>query len=96
MTAPAVRVAIGEEVGLAPGSISQGQMVTALRGCGFDRVFDVDFAADLTIMEEGTELLSRLNYAWSDAPSSEHRAPGPLPMFTSCCPAWYVSSNAMQ
>lgn len=86
MTAPAVRVAIGEEVGLAPGSITIGQMVTGLRDIGFDKVLDVDFAADLTIMEEGTELLGRLSAAWGLTEPNEHT--GPLPMFTSCCPAW--------
>ena len=59
-TAPATRVAIGEPFGLPPGSISTGKMVSALRQLGFDRVFDTDFAADLTIMEEGSELLDRL------------------------------------
>lgn len=95
MTAPAVRVAIGEEVGMAPGSITVGQMAAAQRALGFDKVLDVDFAADLTIMEEGTELLQRLQHAWGldndaqagDEHGHEH-APGPLPMFTSCCPAW--------
>jgi len=95
MTAPAVRVAIGEEVGMAPGSITVGQMVAAQRALGFDKVLDVDFAADLTIMEESTELMARLKHAWGldggDVQrDSEGRAPspGPLPIFTSCCPAW--------
>ena len=86
MTAPAVRVAIGEEVGLAPGSITIGQTVSGLRQVGFDKVLDVDFAADLTIMEEGTELIGRLAAAWGLKEPDEHT--GPLPMFTSCCPAW--------
>ena len=64
MTAPAVRVAIGEEVGQGPGSIAVGQMVSAQRALGFDYVLDVNFSADLTIMEEGTELLKRLQHAW--------------------------------
>ena len=55
-TAPAVRVSIGEEFGLEPGSIVTGQMVAALRKLGFDKVFDTDFTADLTILEEGSEL----------------------------------------
>ncbi|MFN3782240.1 MAG: [Fe-Fe] hydrogenase large subunit C-terminal domain-containing protein, partial [Candidatus Kapaibacteriota bacterium] len=59
-TAPSIRAAIGEEFGLPPGHSMTGQMVTALRMIGFDRVFDTNFAADLTIMEEGTELLLRL------------------------------------
>lgn len=75
-TAPAIRAAIGEEFGLAPGSLMTGQMVTALRRLGFNKVMDTDFTADLTIMEEGTELLSRLNKG------------GTLPMMTSCSPGW--------
>jgi len=82
MTAPSVRVALGEEVGLGPGTITSGQMVTAQRLLGFDYVFDVNFAADLTIMEEGTELIQRLLKKWSNDPSVS------TPMFTSCCPAW--------
>ncbi|GMQ63119.1 NADH-dependent [FeFe] hydrogenase, group A6 [Vallitalea maricola] len=81
-TAPAVRVAIGEEFGKEPGSVVTGQMVTALRSLGFDRVFDTDFAADLTIMEEGTELLGRLNRFLAGDKDV------PLPILTSCCPAW--------
>ncbi|GMQ60172.1 NADH-dependent [FeFe] hydrogenase, group A6 [Vallitalea sediminicola] len=81
-TAPAVRVAIGEEFGKEPGSIVTGQMVTALRSLGFNRVFDTDFAADLTIMEEGTELLGRLNRFLAGDKDV------PLPILTSCCPAW--------
>ena len=75
-TAPAVRVAIGEEFGAEPGTISTGQMVSALKRLGFNRVFDTNFAADLTIMEEGHELIDRLE---ND---------GKLPMFTSCSPGW--------
>lgn len=75
-TAPAVRVAIGEEFGLAPGSISTGKMVAALRKLGFDKVFDTDFAADLTIMEETSELIERIK---------ENKN---LPILTSCCPGW--------
>eukprot|EP00890_Picochlorum_soloecismus_P003486 jgi/Picsp_1/4138/NSC_01647-R1_fe-only len=82
MTAPSVRVALGEEVGLGPGTITSGQMVTAQRMLGFDHVFDVNFAADLTIMEEGTELIQRLLKKWSNDPNVS------TPMFTSCCPAW--------
>ncbi|MCT4597371.1 MAG: NADH-dependent [FeFe] hydrogenase, group A6 [Vallitalea sp.] len=81
-TAPAVRVAIGEEFGKKPGTIATGQMVTALRNLGFNHVFDTDFAADLTIMEEGTELLGRLNkFLAGDKDVA-------LPILTSCCPAW--------
>lgn len=86
-TAPAVRVAIGEEVGLPPGAIETHQMVAGLRQLGFDYVFDTDFAADLTIMEEGAELLHRLKLAWG-LEKSDGEPPPPLPMFTSCCPAW--------
>ena len=75
-TAPAVRVALGEEFGMEPGSISTGKMVTALRMLGFDKVFDTDFAADLTIMEETTEFIQRLK---------ENKN---LPILTSCCPGW--------
>ncbi|MBN2607250.1 MAG: iron hydrogenase small subunit [Thiotrichales bacterium] len=74
--APATRVAIGEEFGMNPGTISTGRMINALRQLGFDYVFDTNFAADLTIMEEGTEFLSRL------------KAQKNLPLFTSCCPGW--------
>lgn len=74
-TAPSIRAAIGEGFGLAPGTPATGQMVTALRRLGFDRVFDTDFAADLTIIEEAHEFLTRLKE-------------GPLPMITSCSPGW--------
>ena len=81
-TAPAVRVAIGEEFGMRPGSIATGQMAAALRRLGFDYVFDTDWAADLTIMEEGTELLGRLTkYLAGDKDVK-------IPLLTSCCPAW--------
>lgn len=81
-TAPAVRAALGEEFGNEPGTLVTGKMVTALRRLGFDYVFDTDFAADLTIMEEGAELLDRLTkHLNGDKEVS-------LPMLTSCCPAW--------
>ena len=80
--APAVRVAIGEEFGEEPGTIVTPKMVTALKQLGFDHVFDTDFAADLTIMEEGTELLGRLNKFLAGDKNV------PLPILTSCCPAW--------
>lgn len=81
-TAPAVRVALGEEFGLAPGSIVTGKMTAALRALGFGYVFDTDFAADLTIMEEGTELLDRLTrYLGGDKNAR-------IPILTSCCPGW--------
>lgn len=81
-TAPAVRAALGEEFGMAPGTLVTGKMVTALRELGFDYVFDTDFAADLTIMEEGSEILERLeNHLNGDRTQK-------LPILTSCCPAW--------
>lgn len=81
-TAPAVRAALGEEFDLEAGTLVTGKMVAALRRLGFDYVFDTDFAADLTIMEEGTELLNRLGrYLEGDKEVK-------LPILTSCCPAW--------
>ncbi|MBI1238630.1 MAG: 2Fe-2S iron-sulfur cluster binding domain-containing protein [Alphaproteobacteria bacterium] len=74
--APATRIAISEEFGLKPGTVSTGRLINALRQLGFDYVFDTNFAADLTIMEEGTEFLARLE------------AKTNLPLFTSCCPGW--------
>ncbi|GIL60598.1 hypothetical protein Vafri_15126 [Volvox africanus] len=82
--APAVRVAISETFGLAPGATTPGQLAESLRRLGFDMVFDTLYGADLTIMEEGTELLSRLQAHLEAHPHSEE----PLPMFTSCCPGW--------
>ena len=81
-TAPAIRAALGEAFGSAPGTRVTGQRVAALRRLGFDGVFDTNFTADLTIMEEGTELLTRLKKALVD---KEQVA---LPMFTSCSPGW--------
>ncbi len=81
-TAPAVRAALGEEFGLPPGTLVTGKMVAALRELGFDKVFDTDFAADLTIMEEASELLDRLTRHLQGDPTAR------LPMLTSCCPAW--------
>ncbi len=75
-TAPAVRVSLGEEFGLPVGTPVTGKMTAALRRLGFDKVFDTNFSADLTIMEEGTELLSRVTNG------------GVLPMITSCSPGW--------
>ncbi len=101
-TAPSIRAAIGEGFGLPPGTPATAQMITSLRRLGFDRVFDTDFGADLTIVEEAHELLTRLEYAGqgvgdagretgqkqfaSPAPGLE--SPGPLPMITSCSPGW--------
>ncbi len=75
-TAPAVRAAIGEEFGMPAGSLVTKKMVAGLRRLGFDKVFDTDFTADLTIMEEGNELLQRV------------KTGGVLPMITSCSPGW--------
>ncbi|NLC17681.1 MAG: 4Fe-4S binding protein [Clostridiales bacterium] len=75
-TAPAVRAALGEEFGLPIGTNVEGKMVAALRRLGFKKVFDTDFAADLTIMEEATELLDRIKNG------------GTLPLITSCSPGW--------
>ena len=74
--APAVRAALGEEFGMPMGTLVTGKLAAALRRLGFDRVFDTDWAADLTIMEEGTELVDRM------------RNGGVLPMITSCSPGW--------
>ena len=74
--APAVRVALGEIFGRKPGESVEGEMVTALKNLGFEKVFDTNFAADLTIMEEANEFVQRLN------------GKGKLPILTSCCPGW--------
>lgn len=81
-TAPAVRAALGEEFNMEAGTLVTGKMVSALRQLGFDYVFDTDFAADLTIMEEGTELLDRLTKHLNGDKNVK------LPMLTSCCPGW--------
>ncbi|MFA7401978.1 MAG: 2Fe-2S iron-sulfur cluster binding domain-containing protein [Bacteroidales bacterium] len=82
-TAPAVRIALGEDLGYDPGEIVTGKMVAAIKKLGVDSVLDTDFTADLTIMEEGTELLTRLKKALVDKDSSVA-----LPMMTSCSPGW--------
>ena len=74
--APAVRVALGEAFGMEPGTIVTGKIYTALRRLGFDAVFDTNWAADLTILEEGSEFVKRFTGG------------GPLPLITSCCPSW--------
>jgi NADP-reducing hydrogenase subunit HndD len=81
-TAPAIRAALGECFDYEPGTLVTGKMVTALRQLGFDKVFDTNFAADLTIMEEGTELLMRLKRALVD------KQPVALPQYSSCSPGW--------
>ena len=82
-TAPAVRIALGEALGMDAGNIVTGKMVAALRRLGFDSVLDTDFTADLTIIEEGNELLQRLKGALVDKNPEVH-----LPMTTSCSPGW--------
>jgi NADP-reducing hydrogenase subunit HndD len=84
--APAIRVAIGEEFGLEAGSRCTGKLASALRELGFDDIFDTNWAADLTIMEEGTELLGRLRSVLSGRKSGHGSAV--LPMITSCSPGW--------
>ncbi|SCZ80654.1 NADH-dependent [FeFe] hydrogenase, group A6 [Acidaminobacter hydrogenoformans] len=74
--APAIRVAVGELFDMPPGSISTGKLATSLKRLGFDAVYDTDFAADLTILEEASELVHRIQHG------------GTLPILTSCCPAW--------
>ena len=76
-TSPSVRVALGEEFGMPKGSFVQGKMVALLRALGVDYVLDTNFAADLTIVEEASELVERIT-----------KKTKPLPQFTSCCPAW--------
>ncbi|PHJ39498.1 hypothetical protein P378_03555 [Desulforamulus profundi] len=77
-TAPASRVGLGEEFGMAPGTFVEGKQVAALKKLGFDAVFDTNFSADLTIFEEATELIKRVT-------GQIHE---PLPQFTSCSPGW--------
>lgn len=88
MTAPAPRAAIGECFGMEPGKALTFELNTALRHCGFDKVYDVNFTADLTIIEEGTELIGRLHKALVK------KEPVSLPLFTSCSPGWvkYIES----
>jgi NADP-reducing hydrogenase subunit HndD len=81
-TAPAIRAALGEEFGLPPGTLVTGKMVSALRNMGFDAVFDTNFTADLTIIEEGSELLMRLKSVLKEGKTAA------LPQFSSCSPGW--------
>ena len=76
-TSPSVRIALGEEFGMPDGSFVEGKMVALLRRLGADYVLDTNFAADMTIVEEASELLQRIT-----------KGNKPLPQFTSCCPAW--------
>ena len=75
-TAPSIRASLGEEFGMKPGTLVKGKMVSALRKCGFDKIFDTNLGADMTIMEEASEFIKRLKKG------------GPFPMITTCCPAW--------
>ncbi len=77
-TAPSIRAALGEMWDMEPGTLVTGKMVSALRKCGFDQVFDVDLGADMTIMEESAELLKRI------------QTKGVLPLITTCCPGWIL------
>ncbi|HNZ52290.1 MAG TPA: [FeFe] hydrogenase, group A, partial [Candidatus Pacearchaeota archaeon] len=79
-TAPSIRAALGELFGMPAGTLVTGKMVASLRRCGFDKVFDVDLGADMTIMEESAELLKRL----------KEKNKKKLPMITTCCPAWIL------
>eukprot|EP00792_Barthelona_sp_PAP020_P005019 TRINITY_DN2458_c0_g1_i1.p1 TRINITY_DN2458_c0_g1~~TRINITY_DN2458_c0_g1_i1.p1 ORF type:complete len:1202 (+),score=301.91 TRINITY_DN2458_c0_g1_i1:190-3795(+) len=83
-TAPAVRVTIGEELGQLPGEINTDLLVQSLRALGFNYVFDTNLTADLTIMEEATELIQRITDNIVDPKDKA----APLPLFTSCCPSW--------
>jgi iron only hydrogenase large subunit-like protein len=90
--APAVRVTIPEEFGLEPGTIPVGKLVTALKQLGFDLVLDTNTGADITICEEATELLHRIQARVENANIKQfgegNPGPEPLPLFTSCCPGW--------
>lgn len=81
-TAPAIRASLGESFGYKPGTRVTGKMTAALRRLGFDAVFDTNFTADLTIVEEANEFLSRLKKKYVE------KQEVPIPLFTSCCPAW--------
>ena len=91
-TAPAVRVAVGQEFGFKPGEPVTGKLVAGLRALGFKKVFDTDFAADLTIMEEGSELVGRvkkfLEAQQAGKSAAEASLAAQLPILTSCCPGW--------
>ena len=93
--APAVRVAIGEEFGMEPGQLVTEKLYGAMKEAGF-KVSDINFAADHTIMEEGSELLVKIRHFALGEPAEHHL--GPLPQFTSCCPAWvrYAELNYPQ
>ncbi len=91
-TAPAVRVAVGQEFGFKPGEPVTGKLVAGLRALGFDKVFDTDFSADLTIMEEGHELVGRvtkfIEAQKAGKSAKEASLEAQLPILTSCCPGW--------
>lgn len=92
---PAVRAAIGEEFGMPPGSLPTEKLYGAMKQAGF-KIFDINFAADHTIMEEGSELLAKIRHYILEEPTAHPL--GPLPQFTSCCPAWvrYMELNYPQ
>lgn len=92
--APAVRVAIGEDFGLPPGALATGKLYGAMKKAGFE-ILDNNFTADLTIMEEGTEFIQRARHALFGEKAGHGAETGPLPQFTSCCPAWvrYVETR---
>jgi ferredoxin hydrogenase large subunit len=85
--APAVRVAIGEDFGLPAGSLVTGKLYGSMKKAGF-AILDNNFTADLTIMEEGSEFIARARHAVFGEESGHSERVGPLPQFTSCCPAW--------
>lgn len=93
--APAVRVAIGEEFGFEPGSLLTEKLYGALKKAGF-KILDTNFTADQTILEEGSELVAKIRHYLLGEPAAHHL--GPLPQFTSCCPAWirYIELNHPQ
>lgn len=98
-TAPSVRVALPEEFGMEPGSLSSGIMVSAMKELGFDKVIDTNIMADLTICEEATELLNRVLLRVERSGQNETQYPpvsdAPLPLFTSCCPGWLFGLEKM-
>lgn len=88
--APSVRFTLGEEFGMIPGTLVSGKIVAALRKCGFDKIFDTITGADITIVEEATELLHRIKSNNTPRSSSFVSPKEEMPMFTSCCPAWVL------
>ena len=87
-SAPSIRTSIGEGFGVEPGTDLTGELVTACRMLGFDRVFDVNMGADITTMVEAEELIKRLRHKWDFQEGKRKDPPVKGPMFTSCCPGW--------